>query len=244
MALHRLGQPGLILDNAILTLLGGLSIDMFARRRASQLVGIDRPEVFYDPFVTIPTETTSLWNTQLNALGTITRPAGSIGGVARFATGTDANGSAIAAAAGTVSPAVGAFMGNPQTSQTYLLSVFALITAPVSTMALRIGMAVSGTAVTTMNMGVRGASSTTRYRFSSGTSGALSTVAIDTNFHVGEMWTTGDGNCHGSIDGETPVSYLLPTLGAGFPWLVIADTPAGTSRQVDIGSVVYIVPRS
>jgi hypothetical protein len=225
-----------------LELLGGLSIDMFARQRAAELADITTPEVLYDPFVAIPGGAGSIWDPAFNALGAITRPSGVVGGVARFDSGTDANGSAQAAAGAVASTLVGGIFANPQTSRLYTLFHFRLRTTPDAEMAFRMGVITGG--ASTMNAGVRGASSTTRFRFSSGTSGALSTVAVDTGWHLAEMWTTADGVCHGAIDDETPVSYTLPSLAVCFPWLIIANGTTAASQSADIDTAVYIFPKA
>lgn len=63
-------------------------------------------------------------------------------------------------------------------------------------------------------LGVRGASSTTKFRLFSGATGADSTVDIDTNFHRFRIWADGatPGTIFFSVDNESPISI------AGFAW--------------------------
>lgn len=244
MSLHRLGQTGFTSQSQILTILGGLSVPLFAQERAKQLADIDDPEIFYDPFLSLPGESASPWNVSPTAPGTVTRVIGISGGVIRLDTGPLANGSALIAAGGDPTTVIGSFLPNPRTARTYTLFLFRLNTVPDAAMALRLGMAVTGSAVTTMVMGVRGASSTGFFRFSTGAAGVLSTIPIDTNFHIGEMWTVGDTLCHGAIDLETPVSYTLPALGTGFPWQIIANGATAASQNADVDAAIFIVPRA
>jgi hypothetical protein len=237
------------LEPIVSTQAAGPSLDIFARQRASELLGLTNPEIFFDTFVTAPIggeggETGSVWNTDTGGTGSFERALDASGGAVRLGTGSDAESSAFMATGGNATTVIGAFVPNPVTNKTYCLFLFRYNNTPDANMALRMGVAVSGSSVTTMNVGVRGASSTTHFRFSSGTDGVNSTIAIDSDWHVAEMWTLGDGDCHGSIDSETAVSYTLPSLGTCFPWIIIANGPTAAAQNFDLGFAAYVVPKA
>ncbi len=114
------------------------------------------------------------------------------------------------------------------TAKWHFETVFKISTTPNSNTEIGVGWVDSGGGDQLL-VGVRGAQSTTKFRvFKGGTStGANSTVSIDTNPHRFRMWGNGDGKVYFSVDYESAIQL------SGATW---ADTVAAPYVTVQNGS--------
>lgn len=223
---------------------GAISLDAYALQRASDLTGMDAPAIWHDNFLVPPGDSSSMWK-QVDGEG----PAPTIlstgaGGVVRLDSGTGINGYSLASVA-PFSQLIGIVGDVGSGASFYSLFRFRVPTSVTAACAIRLGIARADNA-TSLVLGVRGASSTSFFRFSKGSAGVLSTVAIDTEWHQGELWSPGDGNAYGSIDVEDAVSFSVTSFGASLgPWMIVANgavSEPSDDIQVDVDDAVYVFP--
>lgn len=196
----------------------------YAISRAIQLAGVSRPRVWHgDPWPT-PATAASVWATKIGA-GTVTR----------VSTGADCGAFDVAATAGGNYALIGRTEGSSYVDQLvpdvigtrwYACYLFKCNTGAAATSDMGFGMQGKDSTYTEfVVLGVNGAVSLTKFclqRFSS--SSVLSSVSIDTNWHLGETWSNPDTDVDavfGAVDGENPIK--LDGI-AGFgqsagPWL-------------------------
>ena len=223
---------------------GAISLDAYALQRASNLTGIDAPAIWHDNFLVPPGDPSSMWR-QVDGEG----PAPIIlstgmGGVVRLDSGTGINGYSHTSVAG-FSQLIGVVGDVGNGASFYSLFRFRVPTAVTAACAIRLGIARADNAASLV-LGVRGASSTSFFRFSKASAGVLSTVAIDTEWHQGELWSDGANNACGSIDVEDPVCFSVSSFGASLgPWMIVANgavSDPGDDIQVDVDDAVYVFP--
>jgi hypothetical protein len=217
------------------------SIALYAQRRARTLLSLTKPpETLYDSMAALPGDLASVWLRDLGSNGLITRVTGT--GLARLDTSATASSFCNIAASGNPETFVGSWAPDPNSGASYALFVFRLATAvDAQTKALMGYVQGSGA---TVGIGVLGSASTSNFRLYSGGSGAASSIAIDTNFHIAEVWTTGTGTVFGAIDGETPISFSLGAFAGIFPWTSISNGTTAATRKLDLDTAVYLVPSS
>lgn len=97
---------------------------------------------------------------------------------------------------------------------------------------------------TTMFLGVLGSSSTAKYRFWQGATGALSTISVDTARHRARVWANGGtpGTVFFSIDNETPISVAGVTWGTmATPYGKISNGTTLAAQNVNLYQSIYVL---
>jgi len=217
------------------------SIALYAARRARALLSLTKPpETLYDSMAALPGDLASVWTRDLGSNGTLTRVTGT--GLARLDTSGTASSSAAIAASGNPETFVGSWAPDPNSGTSYALFVFRVPSGVDAQTKVLMGY-VQGSGAT-VGIGINGAASTSNFRLYSGGSGVASAIAIDTNFHIAEVWTTGSGTMFGAIDGETPVSFSMGAFSPVFPWCSVTNGTTAASRKLDLDTAVYLVPSS
>jgi hypothetical protein len=212
---------------------GGYDLRAYAINRASTLLSVANPVVaLEESFAAKPGQTSSYFTTAEGTVADVTTKnggwkslstAGSGGTSAAFYNGQN-----------------GGMVSNVGTQKWYMLYKFAVSTAVDAVTRVAIGFIDVGQSADQPTFGVRGASSTTKFRFTDQTAGVNSTIDIDTAVHTAEMWCTGTGVIYGSIDGETPVSYTTAKTAACQAYAQVLEGATAAVRTAQFGHCIYI----
>lgn len=212
-----------------------------AERRAALIPGWTPTTTFHDTFDVLPGAGGSLWSTSFGGTGTLTAPAA---GVAAFNTVTNSGFSQAWAPSITIpKPASGKF---------YMLASFAVTGSKTAGMSHMVGAVVISGGVpgsSAMFVGALGPTSTAFYVAPWSLSGVIKTTAteVDSSFHYGELWWTGNGYAFAAIDlGNTGViNPRTAFTGTISPYVGVAAAPpaaaTGTSYTLKLDEVVVYV---
>lgn len=125
---------------------------------------------------------------------------------------------------------------------------FRLATTPstgcVAGIGLRSGQTPDSTSL--VDAGYRHSISSTKWQLqvsdtSNGTSNAISSINIDTNWHTGIVYSN-TTNWFFAVDGETAVGLTSAKLLTGVtgPWLLAANSNPGVATTIDIAEVIWV----
>lgn len=207
----------------------------YAIARAISLLSLSNPTVVVDEsFVAKPGSSPSFF------AGTSTNVSTLSGGWKKIAAGAVSGNSnawtqADVSTAGTVS--------NVGTQKWYQLWVIKLDAAADSTAQVQFGWINTAFSVVQPLVGMQGASSTTKFRFFDGTTGATSTVNLDTGVHIIEHWGDGAAHINASVDGETAATYTTAKTDHVTPFVQVV-TGSGGAQSASLGHLIIITPQS
>lgn len=203
----------------------------YAITRAITVLGLTNPTVVVDE--SFVAKTGSIPNF---FAGTSTNDATLSGGWKKIsATATPGNSTAWTQA----DYATGQAVSNVGTQKWYQLWLIKLNSAADSTAQVQFGWIDTGFSVVQPLVGMQGPSSTTKFRFYDGTTGATSSVNLDTSVHIIEHWGAGSGSINASVDGEATVSYTTAKTSAVTPFVQIV-TGSGGAQTASIGHLIVI----
>ncbi len=130
-------------------------------------------------------------------------------------------------------------VSNVGTQKWYQLWLVKLDAAADSTAQVQFGWIDTGFSVVQPLVGMQGPSSTTKFRAYDGTTGATSSVNLDTSVHVIEHWGAGGGSINISVDGESAASYTTAKTNAVSPFVQVV-TGSGGAQSASLGHLIVI----
>lgn len=210
----------------------------YAISRAQTVLGLTNPTVAVDePFVSNPRITSGGNATSPSFFsGVATNVTSLSGGWKKITAGAIAGNTA---AWQNYELATAQVVSNVGTQKWYQLWLVKLDAAADSTAQVQLGWIDTGFSVVQPLVGMQGASSTTKFRFFDGSTGATSAVNLDTSVHIIEHWCTGAGSINASVDGETTASYTTAKTNAVSPFVQVVTGSSG-AQAASLGHLVVI----
>jgi len=212
---------------------GTTSFEAYATDRALDLLGADKPDVFYDPFFALPGTPASPW--LVSGSGTVSTGEGA-------KLHLDATAPAIYARA-TLGATDRGLLGDPATTALYVAARFRL-RGPVSNISA-FGVGLTNPVATLMAGVLYNEPGSGFHLFEASAAGladADSSVIVDQEWHISELWFLGDGLARGAFDGEEALAFTVNPIGAAVPAIVLSRGSVA-SLAADVDAVVYVVPQ-